>query len=374
MRAPWRKVLFAIAAVAAFVGLISLFRHGIGAGFSWTRLRQAVAQARVSYLLISCAAMYVAYAMRALRWKQFCRSLGPCRFQDVYSATLMGYAGLFLFGRAGEPLRPVLLARKCLFSVSSMFGIWLLERLFDLAATVTLLGLSLMLPSHLVLGAGGMAWEAKFRAIGGVLIAGLVGLAAIVVYFRLHGAALLDSGIAKWRVRGGWRARFAAQCAGFSGGLRAIGTWQDLVAAIVYSALHWGIVAFVYLLIAWSFGGRLGELDFQGAMLVLIFTMVGSAVQLPGVGGGTQVLSFIAFTQIFGVAQEPAAAVSIVLWLITFAVVCPAGIPLLIREGWSMGELRKLARTENEAEKTGRHVSALDSQPDKAIPGPDAAQ
>jgi len=84
---------------------------------------------------------------------------------------------------------------------------------------------------------------------------------------------------------------------------------------------------------------------------------VGSVLQLPGVGGGAQVASFIALTSIFGVEQEPAAAIAIVLWLITFVAAILVGVPLLIREGLSMGELRNLARAERVAEKTGKHVS-----------------
>jgi hypothetical protein len=92
-------------------------------------------------------------------------------------------------------------------------------------------------------------------------------------------------------------------------------------------------------------------------MLLLAVTLVGSVLQLPGVGGGAQVMSFFALTTIFGVEQEPAAAIAIVLWLITFAASTIVGVPLLIHEGLSMGELRNLARAERAAEHAGKHVS-----------------
>jgi hypothetical protein len=68
------------------------------------------------------------------------------------------------------------------------------------------------------------------------------------------------------------------------------------------------------------------------------------------------VASFIALTQIFGVDPEPAAAAAIVLWLVTFAGSVLAGLPLLIREGWSMGDLRRMAKAEEVAEEHGEHV------------------
>jgi hypothetical protein len=39
------------------------------------------------------------------------------------------------------------------------------------------------------------------------------------------------------------------------------------------------------------------------------------------------------------------------LWLITFAGCCIVGLPLLLRDGWSMGELKEMAvKAEHQAE------------------------
>jgi hypothetical protein len=51
---------------------------------------------------------------------------------------------------------------------------------------------------------------------------------------------------------------------------------------------------------------------------------------------------------VFGVESEAAVAAAIVLWLITFAGCSIAGIPLLIREGVSLGQLRELAEQEKD--------------------------
>jgi hypothetical protein len=138
--------------------------------------------------------------------------------------------------------------------------------------------------------------------------------------------------------------------------------------AVVYSALHWGLIVLIYLWVMRSFSGSLGQLGFWSAMLVLAFTMVGSLVQLPGVGGGAQVAGFIALTRVFKIEPEPAAAAAVVTWLVTFAGSCLAGLPLLIREGLSVGELRRLARAEARAERAGSHVSLPTAG--RVVPGP----
>ena len=99
--------------------------------------------------------------------------------------------------------------------------------------------------------------------------------------------------------------------------------------------------------------GELLTLSFAAATLVLAFTLVGSAAQLPGVGGGAQVASFLVLTLILGVDKEPAATGAIMVWLVTFASCSLVGLPLLFHEGWSMGELRQMAKAEEASGRSG---------------------
>jgi hypothetical protein len=94
-------------------------------------------------------------------------------------------------------------------------------------------------------------------------------------------------------------------------------------------------------------------------MLILAFSMLGSALQLPGVGGGAQLATFVVLTRMYSVPPEAAAAAAIVLWLITFSAPCVGGVPLLIHAGWSMGDLRQMAKAEEAAEDAGTHISSV---------------
>ncbi len=209
----------------------------------------------------------------------------------------MGFSAMFVLGRPAEPIRPLLLARRCRMAVSSMFGIYVLERLFDTAATAVLAGSSLLFFGS-ELTAGG-EWAGRIRAAGGALLIGLIVFAALLVYFQMHGADFLQRRLTGWRAAEGWRGFVATQVGEFGDGLQAVRGLSDWWAAVMYSALHWGLIVFIYLLVMRSFGGALEQFTFSGAMLVLAFTMLGSLVQLPGVGGGAQLASFIALTQDF---------------------------------------------------------------------------
>jgi len=129
--------------------------------------------------------------------------------------------------------------------------------------------------------------------------------------------------------------------------------------AIGYTSAHWVLVVLIYLWVSQAFSSAFvhSDMNFWGAMLLLAVTLVGSVLQLPGIGGGAQIASIVALTAIFGVKEEPAIAMAVVLWLITFASCTVVGIPLLIHEGMSFGDLRKLARAEAEAEQAGKHIT-----------------
>jgi len=263
--------------------------------------------------------------------------------------TLAGFAALQLLGRPGEPIRPILLARKERLPVSGMFGVYVLERIFDFAsmAVIAVVALLAFHPNtHNNETARALGRTAKPAAL--LLIAALIGLASFLFYFRLHGTSLLERQLQGWLKAHGWRASLANISLGFVRGVQTIHGWRDLTLAVTYSAAHWFLVLVIYFWVAQSFGGALGILTLLDAMLVLSFTLVGSLIQLPGVGGGSQALSTIAYTKIFLVKPEAALAASIVLWLITFAGCSIAGVPLLLREGLSLGKLREMAEHEKE--------------------------
>ncbi len=338
MRATLRRLSVALLVLAVLAAIAYQSRHKIHlADFTWRKFIHSVGQANVWLLLLSIVAIYGCYALRALRWQRFCRYLGPTSFVNTFTGTVMGFAAIFVLGRAGEPVRPLLLARKDHLPVASMFGIFFLERFFDFAAAAALACLSLLVFSNRLSDAGAdMNWVNGAPRHGAwLLLAAVSGLIALLVYYRV-----------------------ASVITGISEGLQAIRTLSDLWAALIYTALHWTLAVLIYLWIAKAFGDAFlhTDMNFPGAMLILAVTLVGSALQLPGVGGGAQIASFIGMTKIFGVEQEPAAAIAVVLWIITFASCTLAGIPLLIHEGMSVGELRKLARAEAEAEEVGKHI------------------
>jgi glycosyltransferase 2 family protein len=320
------------------------------ANFSGKKLWHAVEGANLYLLLVTVMLIYVCYAIRALRWQLFQGNLGASRFWVIYEMTLAGFAAIFILGRPGEPVRPLLLSRKENLPIADMFGIYALERLFDFASTAVIAALALVFfNSHAGSGETATALGTAAKTAGSLLFAGVTAAVIFLVYLRLHGTAVLGRSLRSWREARGWRGTVARILLGFARGVQAIRDISELFLAIVYSALHWFLILLVYYWGTRSFGGRMGTLGLGDVMLVMAFSLVGSVVQLPAVGGGAQLAGVLVYTKIFGVETEAATAAAIVLWLIGFAVCSFAGVPILIQEGLSLGKLRELAKHEKEA-------------------------
>src|ERR1700689_2964876 len=223
MRATLRRLFIALVILAALVALAYQSRHKIHlTDFSWRKFANSVGQANIWLLLLSFVAIYGCYAIRAVRWQRFCRYLGHPTFLNTFGGTLMGFASIFVLGRAGEPVRPLLLARKDRLPVSSMFGIFFLERFCDFAAAAALACLSLLVFSNRLSDAGAdMDWVGHARHGAWLFLAAMLALTAVLVYYRVHGAAAVDKGLERWRGRGGFRMRTASAISGISEGLQA---------------------------------------------------------------------------------------------------------------------------------------------------------
>lgn len=319
--------------------------------FSLARLWHAFHSANYAYLLLAVLGIYACYAVRALRWQKFQAHVGPAHFWNIYRMNLAGFSAMFLLGRAAEPVRPLLIARKEKIPVSGTFGIYALERILDAACTAVLaaVGLLIFKPSgDADAQMAAVAFEKGARSAGTVFT--LIAVVAFtgLIYLRLHGSAMLERRMQGWLAEHhGWRTGFARNLLEFLRGIQTIRSFGDVAAAIFYSLIHWLLVVVVCFLVLRSFGGRLGTLSFADAVLVLVFSMVGSAVQLPAVGGGAQALTAFALMKLYGVPQEPAIAAALILWLVMFAACSLGGVPLLFREGWRLGDLKRLRQEEN---------------------------
>jgi glycosyltransferase 2 family protein len=319
--------------------------------FSGAKLWDALRDANFFYLFLAVVLIYCCYFLRAVRWQNLQQHIGTARLGPIFRSTLAGFSAVFLLGRVGEPVRPLLISRHEGVPIADTFGIYALERFIDIGFSVILLAawvLTATLGRHAHPESASVALDSARKSAGTVLALAIVGLILIFAYVRLHGAAMIEGTMQSWVAAHGWRAAIGRIVLGIARGLKTIRTWGDFAFVLGISALHWFLISVVYYLVALAFGGKLASLPFQDSLFVLCLTLVGSLVQLPGIGGGPQAVAIGAYTKIFDVPAETAVAAAMVLYLVTFAMCTLAGVPLLFKEGLSLGELRRLRAEENE--------------------------
>ena len=282
MSASSRKILLVIIAVAVLGFVIYRSSGFINlAGFSGAKLWSNARNANPYYLVLSLLGIYACYGLRAARWQVFQSNLGPSNFWTIYRLTLAGFASIFLLGRAGEPIRPLLLARKERLPVADMFGLVLSRAAFRHGVhrghRRTRVGTLRIARARAFAacgrGASTSKLEAAARTTGSILFIGVIGAVIFLVYLRLHGTAMLERRTQAWRDAGGWRAKVGGILMGFARGVQTIRTWRELALAVLYSALHWVGVALLYVWISHSLGGRLASIGFGDALLILAFTL-----------------------------------------------------------------------------------------------------
>lgn len=333
MRSRGRLLLGAALAVP----LLYLFLRGV----AWSELTAAFREARPGYLLGVLVATIATYTLRAWRWGYLLAPLIRVPFARLWSATWVGFMTGLLVPRAGEVVRPYLIARRHRTRTSAAFASIILERLCDLLAVVVLFGLYLyVLPMPDSQRRGPLLGVLK--AAGALAGLGAVVLLALLAAFHFHAdraMAALD------RLFSLLPARLAGPLS------RALRSFSDGLVVLQAPAGHLLVIAgqsiLVWLAIAagvhWNNQAFGIELPFHATFLILGFLTVGVSVPTPGMVGGFHELFRIALTESFGVNEAVAAAAGIALHAINNLPVLLLGLALIGREGLSLGRVAEMA-------------------------------
>jgi uncharacterized protein (TIRG00374 family) len=318
--------------------------------FDWAKLFQNGLSWR--HILHGVLLIYLAYILRAVRWKIFLR---PVRKEatiiGLIPPTMIGFAALALLGRAGEMIRPYLIARRTNLPFASQVAVWAVERIFDVGGFTVLMVGAIFLPSKLRAFTEAAPPDVRhwIHLTGYALIGLVVGLltGAVVVAYR-------GNRIAGWVERRfshlaeNLGHRIALKIREFTMGMKTIhGPWEFIQLSAVSVAMWW-VIALSYKEVTHAYGLPMDAMSTTKVLLLMGSSMIGSMVQLPGVGGGSQLATISAMDHIFHIVpRELTVSCGIMLWLVTFAAVIPVGLVLSHHERLS---LRKLSAESAQAD------------------------
>ena len=323
--------------------------------FDWAQLLRYHPHWR--HIVHAVAYIYFAYVLRAVRWKIFLR---PVR-KDVsilrlIPPTVIGFTGLALLGRPGELIRPYLIARQENLSVASQFAVWAVERIFDIGAFTVILAAAIFSPYtklHIFIETAPPSVQAWIHRTGYALIALVFGLfvATLLMSWRGNRAAQwIEERFSHLAEDLGHR--IAHKIREFTSGLNTIHGPRAFMQLAAVSVLMWWVIALSYKEVTSAYGAPMHVMSTTKDLLLMGSSMVGSMVQLPGVGGGSQVATISVMAHVFDVPKELAVSCGIMLWLVSFVTVIPVGLLLAHRERLS---LRRLSAEADEAEEAAEN-------------------
>src|ERR1700688_4812014 len=184
-----KRIVASVVVFLILAGLLYLqYRHW--QSFDWGTFWAQTHRIKKLHVLHAIALIYIAYFMRAVRWKIFLKPVRPkATIVDMLSPTLIGFTGLALLGRAGEFIRPYLIARRADLPFSSQLAVWAVERIFDVGAFTVLMVLAIFLPSALP-AIPHPEFYVRFREGGFLLIGVVLAMAGVAIMIRRSGEAV----------------------------------------------------------------------------------------------------------------------------------------------------------------------------------------
>ena len=288
------------------------------------------------------------YVLRALRWQYLLAPIGPTHFANAFRTTVIGFAASFLLpARAGEVIRPYLLARKEGLSATAAFATIILERLLDLITVLLLFGVFVaLIPGSGRFGrpdgvCAGQAWRTARGARG-------ADRTRPSVRARWPPGAHGALGAAGRAGPAGQMARAVASFVeSFAQGLAVMRQPLRLLVALAWSFPFWLSIAAGIWLTSLAFHITF---PFAGTFLVTMLLVVGVAMPTPGAIGGFHAAYQIAVQTFFAAPTDRAVGGAIVLHAISFVPVTILGVVFMAREGLTLGRARTLAAEAGEGD------------------------
>jgi uncharacterized protein (TIRG00374 family) len=323
--------------------------------FDWQEFWALTKGTSGAYLLAGTALIYIDYVLRALRWKILLRPVCKTSTSRLVAPTMIGFTALALLGRPGEFIRPYLIARRQGLSMSSQLAVWTVERIFDLGAFGLITAVNILIARESLKKLPGFNNSPRaffiFQISGVILLVGVATAALFAYLVRKNPARVAEFaqrlvGHVSHRAGSAIAHRFQA----FGEGLNTIHDLKSFFQLSGLSLAIWLIIGLSYLAVI---NGYHVQMTLSNVLLLTAASVAGGVLQLPVVGGGSQLATIGVLRGVFSLTRELSISCGMMLWLVTFMSVIPAGLVLAHREHVSLTRLEKESEAEAEAADLG---------------------
>src|SRR4051812_30748531 len=358
-----RTHLKTLAVAGLTLALLGWFFRQADLSQVWREIREAKPWALALLLAITG----LTYLLRALRWQFLLRPLGPTRLSQAFRTTVMGFAANTVLPlRAGEMVRPYLLARREGLSVPATITTIILERLLDLMTVLVFLGLFVVFFDPGLDRVNAAVY--KSVKLGGLI--GALGSGAVLLVLGLNAVRpvlthrLIDACLRVIPVR--FRSRLSALIYGLLDGLAVTRDLTRLAQAIALSFPLWLSIATGIWLVTVAFHMTV---PFTGSFLIMALLTVGVAAPTPGAVGGFHEAFRIGTAVFYGVDNDRAVGAAIVLHAASFIPVTLLGGLFMMQDGLNLARVRGLGDEARAAEDAAVPAAVAGAGAGEGAPG-----
>jgi len=314
------------------------FAHSL----DWREVWQQNKEADLLLLFAATLVTISTYVIRSLRWKSFLAPIRETRFNNLFAATVIGFSGVFLIGRAGEIVRPVVCTMRERVPPSATFATIAIERVYDMVMVVIFFAVNM-----LFFNPGSSASLRDFQQVNEIgillLLMAIAGILALII-FRLFSSSVIS--LMERRLT--WLPKrlqnlIINMVTNLSVGLSVLQNLRGLSVTVGWSIALWICIVLVEYLIINAFSPNV-PIGLTEAVFVMAFGLVGSLVPTPaGAAGAFHTAASLGLVML-GVEQNKAGSIAIAMHLITFGSAILLGVFYVIRDGISFGALKAMIK------------------------------
>jgi hypothetical protein len=241
--------------------------------------------------------------------------------------------------------------------------VWTVERIFDMGGFGLIMALNVLWYADTLRRLPGFAGGTTRSVLGihittfglfelsGLLLLALVAIIGSVAFWIRKNPAKASAffqgvfGVISAKTGEGAYHRVHA----FGEGLNTVKDFKAFLKLTALSLLVWIVIGFAYVCVTHAYSiHRLSHMTLSSVLLLTAASVMGGILQLPVVGGGSQLATIGTLRGVFHISPEISTSCGIMLWLITFMSVVPAGLIIAHFERVSILRVERESQEEEE--------------------------
>jgi hypothetical protein len=331
-----KNIFRAVLIAALTILLLVLFLRNSDLANVWTLIRST----SIPWLILGLATNVVALFCRAERWRTLIDPDAPPPFYPTFFATAIGFmSSAVLPVRAGDVVRPALLARRTNVRFSKGLGTVLTERVLDLLSILTLflafVAISILRPGEF--SEGEVVFIKSAGMIAGALFAAMTSFILSLYFF--HGfVRRMHEWLGRFlprRVSEVWMAFFDA----FVTSLAIARHGRGLRHVLLMTAIIWAALTSQFIFVTYALDHPLPP---QASFFITGMAILGMAIPTPGGIGGFHKMCQIVLTRFYDFDIDSSVAVALIFHVVGTAPVIIVGLLLFLREGLTWRQLARI--------------------------------